>query len=110
MADRSKFEVGISDEQLLEILPRLLELQQSPAFRLYLELVKAGQIQAREFGFDQGKDLFDYFKGMIEGMGQARFMVDTLVQRASDLVKREKAGPKRQPEPDPRDMESDTSF
>jgi len=96
---------------LMGLMPQLLELQASPAFRLYLELLRAGQIQLREEGFKSGPDTFEYYKGQIEGIGQAREMVSMLVARGNDIVKREEAGARPKPAARlQRDEGSDTSF
>lgn len=110
--ERSKFELGVDDDELLLILPYLLELQQGQAYNsVYRDLIQAGMIQAREVGFDSGVDTFEYFKGMIEGLRQARDLVDDLVKRAEGIAARDKAEEKLKRQPLPRrDQESDTSF
>lgn len=69
--ERSTFELGLSNEEALEIADTLDALTKHAGWKLLVELVKAARIQAREAGFARGKDEFDWWQGYVEGIGLA---------------------------------------
>lgn len=93
MSERSKWEERVvSDEEALEMAPVLDDLVRSPGWKLYVELLQGARSRTRAAGFEESKDQFDFFKGLVAGLTVASDLPgDVLAQARRSVREAEKA-------------------
>lgn len=86
--ERSVFEGGMEDEQVLVIAPQVRELTRSAGWTAYAEMLKGRRVQAREAALEDDLARVLYWKGFVAGLKEAEELPATVLAAAEGLLNR----------------------
>ena len=88
MSERSQWEESvISSDEAMEMAPVLDDLMRSPGWAMYNGLLKGARVSAREQAFQDSKDRFEYYQGLLAGLSLAATLPQLVVEQASGAMR-----------------------